>query len=184
MDISETGVGRSEWRTDDPRLIEQRLLELAYTTDAPLSAATLAYYAPCSFDAAQRVLDDLVAHDRIGMEVDDAGAIHYTLPNRRRIAPPPSRAIGLREIYPPALRGGRDASPMLAAVLSLVVPGAGQLYTGNLGTAVLWFFVVVAGYTLIFPGVLLHIMCVAFAANAANRLNSSLARHHLLEHRT
>jgi len=47
-------------RTDDPGIIEQRLLDLAYTTDAPITPATLAYYAPFSIDDAEKVLDTLV----------------------------------------------------------------------------------------------------------------------------
>jgi TM2 domain-containing membrane protein YozV len=59
-------------------------------------------------------------------------------------------------------------------VLSLVVPGAGQMYTGNILSGLLWFFLVAAGYTLILPGLFLHLICIATAAGSAHRLNSSL----------
>ena len=39
-------------RLTDPADIERRLLELAHTTDAKLTAPALAYFAPCSLDAA------------------------------------------------------------------------------------------------------------------------------------
>jgi TM2 domain-containing membrane protein YozV len=81
-----------------------------------------------------------------------------------------------RGVYPLATRGGRPASPGLAAVLSLLVPGAGQLYTGNIISGLLWFILVTAGYTLVLPGIFLHLVCVALAASSAHRLNSSLAR--------
>lgn len=166
-------------RTDDPRLIEHRLLELVYTTDAPITAPALAFFAPCSLEDAERVLHDLAAHDRIRMEVGDDGTITYVVPNRHKLAPrvepePPARVpqAGL----PIAIRGGRRASPALAAILSLLLPGAGQLYTGKVLSALLWFVLVSAGYTLILPGILLHLFCVGAAASSAHRLNSSLAR--------
>jgi TM2 domain-containing membrane protein YozV len=65
-------------------------------------------------------------------------------------------------------------------VLSLLVPGAGQLYTGNVFTAVLWFVLVGAGYALLLPGLFLHMVCIATAASAANRLNSSLMHTRML----
>lgn len=167
-------------RTDDPNVIEQRLLELAYTTDVPISASALAYFSPCSLEDAERVLDNLVARERIRMEVSDDGEITYVIPNRHKLTPrsepiPPTQLEPTRS-QPFALRGGRNASPLLAAGLSLLVPGAGQLYTGNAFSAILWFLLVTAGYTLILPGIFLHLFCIAAAASAAHRLNSSLTR--------
>ena len=166
---------------DDPNEIEYRLLELVYTTDAQISAPTLAYFAPCSLQAAEAVLDNLAARDRLHMEVGDDGSITYTFPNRHRLPPrsepvsPPPALVPHRPL-PLAIRGGRQASPLLAATLSLVIPGAGQLYTGNALSAILWFVFVAAGYTLVLPGIFLHLFCIAAAAGAAYRLNSSLAR--------
>jgi len=170
-------------RTDDPAMIEHRLLELAYTTDVPITGAALAYFAPCSLEDAEKVLDGLVARDRIRMEVTDEGNVIYELPNRHKLTPKPEPeplrpAVSMipRDTYPIATRGGREASPVLAAVLSFLVPGAGQLYTGNVLTAILWFTLVGAGYFLILPGIFLHLICIATAASAAHRLNSSVAR--------
>ncbi len=170
-------------RTDDPNVIEHRLLELVYTTDAPITPPLLAYFAPCSLEDAERALDNLVARDRIQMDVGDDGAITYTFPNRHKLTPrsePPAvplqRALVPHGLQPIAIGGGRAASPALAAVLSMVVPGAGQLYSGNALSALLWFALVTAGYTLILPGIFLHLCCIAAAASAAHRLNSSLTR--------
>jgi len=169
-------------RTDDPNVIEHRLLELVYTTESPITAPALAYFAPCSLEDAEKVLDSLVARDRIQMEVSDDGAISYVFPNRHKLTPrfepiaPPRAAMIPRGSYPLATRGGRPASPALAAVLSFLVPGAGQLYTGNIISGILWFILVTAGYTLILPGIFLHLLCIALAASSAHRLNSSLAR--------
>lgn len=172
-------------RTDDPSVIEHRLLELVYTTDSPITAPALAYFAPCSLEDAEKVLDSLVARDRIHMEVGDDGAISYEFPNRHKLTPrfepiPPPRPMLIpRGTYPLATRGGRPASPTLAAALSLLVPGAGQLYTGNIISGILWFILVTAGYSLILPGIFLHLLCIALAASSAHRLNSSLTRFQL-----
>ena len=175
-------------RTDDPAVIEHRLLELAYTTDAPITAASLAYFAPCSLEDAERVLEGLAARDRIRMEVSDEGVISYVFPDRHRLTPrlepaiPRAHRVSPRGAPPLAIRGGREASPLLAAMLSLLVPGAGQLYAGNVLSALLWFVLVCAGYTIVLPGLFLHLCCIATAASAAHRLNSTTARLQL-EHR-
>lgn len=168
-------------RTEDPGVIEHRLLELAYTTDAKITAPVLAYYAMCSIEDAEKVLDNLVAKDRISMEIADDGTIFYEVPDRQKLAPRredprPTRAlVRTGHALPLALRGGRPASPGLAALLSMFVPGAGQLYAGRPVAALLWFLVVTAGYALILPGLIMHLFCIAGAAASAHRLNSAVA---------
>jgi TM2 domain-containing membrane protein YozV len=158
-------------RTSDPAVIEHRLLDLAYTTDSPLSPQLLAYYAPCSIEDAEKVLDSLVAQDRLHLEIDDNGGIHYEMPNRVRIQSP--RALVRMT---PAPLAPRAANPAVAAVLSLIVPGAGHLYAGRPLSAVLWFVLVSVGYLLlVVPGVLLHILCIASAASATHQLRPGTA---------
>lgn len=54
----------------------------------------------------------------------------------------------------------------VAAVLSLVIPGAGQMYKGNVGTGFAWLVGVAVGYAmLIVPGLVLHLICVVNAAS-------------------
>lgn len=168
-------------RTNDPNVIEHRLLELAYTTDAKITAPVLAYWAPCSIEDAEKVLDNLTARDRIQMEVEDDGTVVYQVPDRQKLTPRPepvpSRALQIvRPALPFALRGGREASPPLAALLSLLIPGAGQLYTGRWVAAFLWFMVVTAGYALLLPGLILHLFNIVSAAASAHRLNSATQR--------
>lgn len=158
-------------RTSDPAVIEHRLLDLAYTTDSPLSPQLLAYYAPCSIEDAEKVLDSLVAQDRLRLEIDDNGGIHYEMPNRVRIQSP--RALVRMT---PAPLAPRPANAAVAAVLSLIVPGAGHLYAGRPLSAVLWFVLVSVGYLLlIVPGVLLHVLCIASAASATHQLRPGTA---------
>ena len=170
-------------RTEDPNVIEHRLLELAYTTDAKITAPALAYFAPCSIEDAERVLDNLVVRDRIAMEIEDDGSIMYVVPDRQKLKPldegPPRQALVHQPEQPLALRRGRDASPGVAAVLSLFIPGAGHVYTGHYLAAVMWFLLVTAGYTLVLPGVFLHLLAIVSAASSAHRLNSWLGRREL-----
>lgn len=50
---------------------------------------------------------------------------------------------------------------VVAAFLSLIIPGVGQLYKGHFIAAILWFIVVVLGYAMfIFPGIIFHCLCV------------------------
>jgi len=169
-------------RTNDPGVIEHRLLELAYTTDARITAPVLAYYAMCSIEDAEKVLDNLVARERISMEIDDDGTIVYEIPDRQKLTPrhespaPAERAMTTIRPAPFALRHGREANPGLAAVLSLFIPGAGQLYAGRFVAALMWFLVVTAGYYLILPGLIFHLFCIVSAASSAHRLNSAVAR--------
>jgi len=49
----------------------------------------------------------------------------------------------------------------VAAALSLIVPGAGQMYRGHVNSGLKWFMLVPLGYFLfILPGFLMHIACV------------------------
>lgn len=55
-------------------------------------------------------------------------------------------------------------SPGVAAVLSLFLPGAGQIYKGRLFSGLAWLVAVPVGYLMfIVPGVILHVACVALA---------------------
>jgi hypothetical protein len=64
--------------------------------------------------------------------------------------------------HPPAQRW----SPGLAAVLSFLVPGLGQLYKGQIVNGIVWFFLVGFGYlALVLPGLLLHFFCIVGAAS-------------------
>ncbi len=165
-------------RTNDPQIIEHRLLELAYTTDAKITAPVLAFFVPCSIEDAEKVLDDLTARDRISMEIDDNGHVYYVVPDRQKLEiareRPPAQLARLQHV-PLAVRG-QGPSPTLAGFLSLLIPGAGQLYTGKIVSALLWFLAVSAGYALIVPGLVLHIFCVASAAHSAATLGNEMRR--------
>jgi TM2 domain-containing membrane protein YozV len=165
-------------RITDASAIEARLLELAHTTEAKITAPALAYFAPCSIDDAGRVLDDLATRDRLSMEVEDDGTIVYHMPGRQKLAGPPAAPAS-----PPALpalvrmaQPVHGPSPALAGLLSALVPGAGHLYAGRPFAAILWFLIVGVGYTLLLPGLILHLFSIASAASSARRLEAARAR--------
>ena len=57
-------------------------------------------------------------------------------------------------------------SPGVAAVLSLVIPGAGQMYKGQVGNGLVWLICTVLGYMFfILPGLVIHICCIVGAAS-------------------
>ena len=58
---------------------------------------------------------------------------------------------------------GYPPSPVLAAALSIVVPGAGQIYKGQIA-GLAWLTATLLGYLfLIVPGLILHIVCISDA---------------------
>ena len=60
----------------------------------------------------------------------------------------------------------REWSPGIAAVLSFFVPGAGQLYKGQILAGLLWFVCVSLGYVaFVIPGIVLHVLCIFGAAS-------------------
>jgi hypothetical protein len=71
-----------------------------------------------------------------------------------------NRTVRSDEI-PPA----RKWSPGVAALLSLLIPGAGQMYKGQGVNGLTWLFLTMIGYLLIVPGLILHICCIFGAAS-------------------
>ena len=155
--------------THDAHAIEQRLLELAYTTDTKLTATALAYYAPCAIEDAARVLEELAGRGTLTMDVEDDGAIVYSLPGRQKLGTPVlRREVGLARVPQRA----RRRSPAAAAMLSAIIPGAGHAYAGHALAAVLWFMAVGVGYALVLPGLLLHVWCMISAARSTQPLEA------------
>lgn len=60
----------------------------------------------------------------------------------------------------------RGWSPGVAAVLSFLIPGLGQIYKRNVLSGIIWFIIVPLGYVLLFvPGLILHLICIITAAS-------------------
>ena len=62
----------------------------------------------------------------------------------------------------------RAPSPGVAAVLSVVLPGLGQLYTGRLMAGAIWCLATAVAYwAIVVPGFLVHAFCVWSAYRSA-----------------
>ena len=56
-------------------------------------------------------------------------------------------------------------SPGVAVILSILIPGAGQMYKGNVLIGFLWLFFLLIGYILfVLPGLCLHLVCIISAS--------------------
>ena len=72
----------------------------------------------------------------------------------------------LRDVYDP--REPRRPSPGIAAVLSVLLPGLGQVYSGRLVAGAVWFLATAFFYwAVLLPGFLLHAICVWSAYQSA-----------------
>lgn len=55
----------------------------------------------------------------------------------------------------------RPPSPGIAAVLSVLLPGLGHVYSGRLGAGALWFLATGFAYwAVVLPGFLVHALCI------------------------
>jgi len=77
------------------------------------------------------------------------------------------------EVLDEGLRREREPqawNPGVAAVLSFLIPGLGQMYKGQVLNGLAWLFVVVVGYVCgCAPGIVLHIVCLFEAASGGKR---------------
>ncbi len=66
------------------------------------------------------------------------------------------------------LVGHRPPSPGISAVLSVLIPGLGQVYCGRLLAGGLWFLGTAIAYSaVLLPGFLVHALCVWSAYRSA-----------------
>jgi TM2 domain-containing membrane protein YozV len=81
--------------------------------------------------------------------------------------------VGVQNVQPAAFarHPGKYVNPGVAALASLVWPGAGQMYAGRIGTGLAWGAFTLAGYLLIVPGLILHVLCMFSAASHARDEN-------------
>lgn len=67
----------------------------------------------------------------------------------------------------------RAPSPGVAAVLSVLLPGLGQVYAGRLLAGGLWFLATGFAYwAVLLPGFLVHALCIWSAYQSARRWQS------------
>lgn len=74
-----------------------------------------------------------------------------------RYHPAPPQPVYVRAVHRP--------SDGIAAVLSLFIPGAGQIYKGKVLGGIGWMVATFIGYlALVLPGLVLHLVCIINAA--------------------
>jgi len=62
----------------------------------------------------------------------------------------------------------RAPQPGIAAVLSVLIPGLGQIYSGRLVTGGIWFLATgIAYWAVLLPGFLAHALCIWSAYHSA-----------------
>ena len=65
----------------------------------------------------------------------------------------------------------------LAGVLSLLIPGLGQVYAGKVGRGIAWFIAVGIGYMLfVIPGVILWVVNIWDAVDIVKKQNSKIKK--------
>ena len=75
-------------------------------------------------------------------------------------------------IYEDEIAVRRAPSPGLSAVLSVLLPGLGQVYSGRLLAGGIWFLVTGFAYwAVLVPGFLLHAFCIWSAYHSAREWN-------------
>ena len=68
-------------------------------------------------------------------------------------------------------------SPALAAFISFLLPGTGQMYGKKIGKGIIWLIVTILGYWIwVAPGVILHICCIVNAYKTIQRYNFDLLK--------
>jgi len=68
-------------------------------------------------------------------------------------------------------------SPALAAFISFLLPGTGQMYGKKIGKGIIWMIVTILGYCIwVVPGVILHICCIVNAYKTIQRYNFDLLK--------
>ena len=71
----------------------------------------------------------------------------------------------------------RKKSPGLAAFISFLLPGAGQMYGGKIMKGIIWLIAGVLGYCLwVVPGIIIHICCIVNAYKTIQRYNFNLLK--------
>jgi hypothetical protein len=151
---------------------EQLVLKVLFETDVPITAAHVAYLGRISVRTAERHLARMVEQGTLNVRTSAAGVIEYVYPGRR----PLSSALGRGGATASGLAAGAPGdsfflalrpkpSPVTAVMLSMLIPGAGHIYSGRAGAGVAWMATTLMGYACCFlPGLFLHGLCLVSAA--------------------
>ena len=113
----------------------------------------------------------MVEQGTLNVRTNTAGIVEYVYPGRKPLAtrvnndlatvgPPP---ISVSDGFFLALRP--RPNPVTSVMLSMLIPGAGHIYSGRPGAGVAWMATTLMGYACCFlPGLFLHGLCLVSAA--------------------
>jgi len=126
----------------DPALeLEQRFLDFAYKTNAPINGAAVAYALKISIKDADHLLEDLAARDVLVRDIDEDAAVSFRLPGKGAGKAHISAPIG-----PKAMNG---------LLVNFILPGVGSLMNGKSGEGAAQLALLVIGAALL---VTLHLI--------------------------
>ena len=158
---------------------EQLVLKVLFETEVPVTAAHTAYMGRLSVRSAERHLARMVEQGTLLVRTSGDGIVEYFYPGRKPLIPQPqpmsgySTGGGAFMVGPPSIVIGdptlqplrNNHSPATAVLLSMLIPGAGHIYSGRAGTGVAWMATTLMGYACCFlPGLFLHGLCLVSAA--------------------
>jgi len=156
---------------------EQLVLKLLFETEVPVTAAHTAYLGRLSVRGAERHLARMVEQGTLLVRTGAEGVVEYYYPGRKPLVPPGGvgssyPAAGFAAGPPPIVIGDpmlqplrNNHNPATAVLLSMLIPGAGHIYSGRAGTGVAWMATTLMGYACCFlPGLFLHGLCLVSAA--------------------
>ncbi len=122
----------------DPALeLEQRFLDFAYKTNAPINGAAVAYALKISIKDADHLLEDLAARDVLVRDIDEDAAVSFRLPGRG------AAGMGAHisaPIGPKAMNG---------LLVNFILPGVGSLMNGKSGEGAVQLALLVIGAALL-----------------------------------
>ena len=148
---------------------ERLVLRVLFETNVPLTASHIAYLGGLSVKTAERHLARMAEDGTLLLRANGDGQIEYYFPARRALGPSPT-AEEAAALAAESFRR-QPESPLTAVLLSMLIPGAGHIYTGRSGAGVAWMASTMAGYAFFFlPGLFLHGLCMVSAAH--NRQSS------------
>lgn len=150
---------------------EQLVLKVLFETDVPVTAAHIAYLGHVGVRTAERHLARMVEQGTLLVRTSGSdGVVEYYYPGRKPI---PTEVTALAAVGPPPILIGDGflmsprprANPVTSVLLSMLIPGAGHIYSGRAGTGVAWMATTLMGYACCFlPGLFLHGLCLVSAA--------------------
>ena len=155
---------------------EQLVLKVLFETDVPVTAAHVAYLGRISVRTAERHLARMVEQGTLTVRTNTAGIVEYIYPGRKplsaRVMTSEVASVG---VGPPTITAGEGffltlrprPNPVTAVMLSMLIPGAGHIYSGRPGAGVAWMATTLMGYACCFlPGLFLHGLCLVSAAQS------------------